>query len=293
MSNQILLRNPSHLTSLRGDSDSNNKNEISNYSTIKKEYQNLLDILLANKIKVNYSFPSSLEILPFETFPASWLYVHPDNTLVMMSLSDEFRRKERLDFFIEWIYFKLKPNKFLDLRNYENKELFLEGTESIVFDHKNAVAYACESPQTNIQLFEALCQKLNYQAVSFLAQNLNGTPVRHTHEIINITSNTILFCSESINDEFEKAMILSSLNQSSRTIIDIPILTSKKICTNIVEISNEENEDLILISNSARNLLSSDQYEILTKETDAIILENTFIEELSGKGLNSMIVKLN
>ena len=65
------------------------------------------------------------------------------------------------------MYFKV--DKVIDLKNYENEGIFLEGTGSIVFDHPYKKAYACLSSRTSIVLLKKVCVTLGYESVTFEA----------------------------------------------------------------------------------------------------------------------------
>jgi hypothetical protein len=53
-----------------------------------------------------------------------------------------------------------------------NQNKFLEGTGSIVFDYQNKIAFACESPRTDINLFEEFCSLIGYVPFSFQSFDL-------------------------------------------------------------------------------------------------------------------------
>lgn len=290
----VLLRTPNHLSDLISEEQLSafGTGENSIYSTIKKEYQSLVEKLIFKDIKVHQDFPSSSSNTPYESFPASWIYLHPDGSLIVMPISDENRRNERLLYIIEWVNINFDIRRFIDLREYEAQGYYLEGTDSVVFDHNKQVAYATQSKHTNIKLFEALCYKLNYQPVSFVAHQLTGEIFKYTNEVLNITSYGIFFCSEAIENTFERSMVLSSLKASERIILDIPLQHSKEICTNLVELCNPIGQRFTVIAKSAYELLEPSHLNIINTYSNLIIVENESIQKYANKGLSSMMARL-
>lgn len=290
----VLLRTPNHISDLITEEQlsafSTSENSI--YSTIKKEYQSLVEQLIFKDIKVHQDFPSSTSNTPYEAFPASWIYLHPDGSLIVMPISDENRRNERLQYIIEWVNINFDIRKFIDLREYEAQGYYLEGTDSVVFDHNKQVAYACQSKHTNIKLFEALCYKLNYQPVSFVAHQLTAEIFKYTNEVLNITSYGIFFCSESIENTFERSMVMNSLKASERIILDIPLQHSKEICTNLVELCNPIGQKFTVVSKSAYALLQPSHLNIINTYSNLIIVENENLQKYANKGLSSMMARL-
>lgn len=290
----VLLRTPTCIPELSIEKQANavSGNESNIYSTIKKEYETLVKQLLFHEIKVHQDFPTSSLQTPFESFPASWIYLHPDGSLIIMSISDKSRRNERLQFIIEWVCINFDTRRLIDLREYEKQNYFLEGTDSIVFNHDTQIAYACESKFTNIKLFEALCYKLNYQPVSFIAYQANGDIFNYTNEILNITSYGIFFCADAIDNSFERSMVLNSLKASERFLMEIPLLHAKEICSNLIELCNPNGERFTVISQSAHDLLHPSHLNIINTYSSLVVLENERIQEYTNKGINSMMAKL-
>ena len=94
----------------------------------------------------------------------------------------------------------LKFKELIDISNFAEDDMFLEGTGSIVFDHENKVAYACRSNRTNINLLKFVCQKLGYSLAEFDAVDGDGIPIYHTNVMMWIGTEVAAICSKSIKD---------------------------------------------------------------------------------------------
>ena len=88
----------------------------------------------------------------------------------------------------------------VDLSHLAEKNMFLEGTGSIVFDHTNRMAYACKSDRTNIDLLKLVCDHLGYKYIEFTAVDQSGLPIYHTNVMMWIGTEVAAICSESIID---------------------------------------------------------------------------------------------
>ena len=86
----------------------------------------------------------------------------------------------------------------VDLSHLAEKNMFLEGTGSIVFDHTNRMAYACKSDRTNIDLLKLVCDHLGYKYIEFTAVDQRGLPIYHTNVMMWIGTNVAAVCTDAI-----------------------------------------------------------------------------------------------
>ena len=109
-----------------------------------KEFNNLHDALINNG--VNVTALKGIKGCPDHIFP-NWFITFEDKTMQIFSMRAENRRKEKTPEMIE--FFKREYKLTDDLSHYEELELFLESTSSMVFDRVNRVVYATSSATTN------------------------------------------------------------------------------------------------------------------------------------------------
>jgi len=76
--------------------------------------------------------------------------------------------------FITYIKKHFEVKRVLDLSVYEKENRFIEGTRSIILDHKSKKAYACISLRTDQVLFIIACELSGYQPISFNATIPSG-----------------------------------------------------------------------------------------------------------------------
>ncbi|MCC5924633.1 MAG: amidinotransferase [Crocinitomicaceae bacterium] len=226
---------------------------------------------------------------PDAIFLNNWFSITPNKTLVIYPMWAENRRREIRATAIEAIKNSFKISKVIDFSDKAAKGLFCEGTGSIIFDHLTRKAYACISPRTNVVLFEQICQQLNYQAISFLAEDALGRAVYHTNVMLSIGKNIIVVCSASITNPIERKMLLEQLRQTDRLIVDISFTQMNQFCGNVFEVTNQNEEDLLLMSESAFQAFEPEQIASISERVKIAFFSIPTIETYGGGSVRCTI----
>ena len=196
------------------------------------EFDNAVSLLRSNGVKVTIFDETDTDDVkkPDSIFPNNWFSTHSNGMIILYPMMAKSRRLEKRLDVIRYLQdnFKVKGNiprkqdelaimtiktiilyftlillkfkELIDISNFAEDEMFLEGTGSIVFDHENKVAYACRSNRTNVNLLKFVCQKLGYSLAEFDAVDGNGIPIYHTNVMMWIGTEVAAICSESIKD---------------------------------------------------------------------------------------------
>ena len=140
--------------------DNMNDNEIQLAAIY--EFENMCSILKENGINIIVCENEKNKNLSDDVFPNNWISFHNDK-YVIHSMYAESRRNEKNKSFIE----TLNNNGFNysllnDYTKYEESDVFLEGTGSVVLDRKNKVAYCAISKRSDLNLFEKFCKDIGY-----------------------------------------------------------------------------------------------------------------------------------
>ncbi len=77
-----------------------------------------------------------------------------------------------------------RETRRIDLSGRGAAARFLEGTGSLVLDHRARVAYASRSPRTDEALVREWATALGYEPFLFDAATADGTPVYHTNVLL-------------------------------------------------------------------------------------------------------------
>lgn len=228
---------------------------------------------------------------PDAIFPNNWFSTHADGTLVLYPMMAPNRRMERRDEFIEVIRHYCMSDKFIDIRDRENSGQFLEGTGSIVFDHSARIAYAVESPRTNTQLLQEVCNHLRYQPFIFRAYDATGDPVYHTNVVMCMTSSAAVICMEAVC-ESDRTPLLKCLTDSGRRLIDISVTQMNCFCGNMLLLENHEGKPLLVLSSSALSAFTSEQKDLLFADVMIVVADIPVIERVGGGGVRCMLAEL-
>jgi hypothetical protein len=142
------------------------------------EFAGLVEALRGARIPVAVASDSASPVKPDAVFPNNWVSFHADGTLVLYPMRDPTRRAERREAVIETAKAVLgfRETRRIDLTSSEQHGRFLEGTGSLVLDHRMRVAYACRSPRTDERLVHEWAAQLGYAPFLFDATTADGTP---------------------------------------------------------------------------------------------------------------------
>src|SRR5580765_4040219 len=134
-----------------------------------QEFDAFTEKLRASHINVSVINDTPQPHTPHSIFPNNWISFHEDGTIILYPMYAENRRAERKQHVKDIINQKFAISNIIDLTGFENSDLFLEGTGSMVLDRENKIAYACISPRTNPEVLDDFCKKMNYTACIFEA----------------------------------------------------------------------------------------------------------------------------
>src|SRR5437879_9279741 len=133
------------------------------------EFAHLEQALESEGISVCAVEDTTQPVKPDAVFPNNWLSFHADGTLVLYPIQSASRRLERRTEVIDAVVKRLgfRVAHLVDLTHHEQHGRFLEGTGSLVLDHRQRVAYACASPRTHPGLVAEWARELKCEPVTF------------------------------------------------------------------------------------------------------------------------------
>ena len=255
------------------------------------EFENMCSILRDNGINIIVCENDRSNNLSDDVFPNNWISFHNDK-YVIHSMYAESRRKEKNKSFID----KLNNNGFNytllnDYTNYEEDNVFLEGTGSVVLDRTNKVAYCSISKRSDIGLFEKFCSDIGYSPITFTSYDSKGGIVYHTNVMMSIGDDFILVCFQSIVDEDERKKVKESIEITGRNIVEINFKQMESFAGNLLQLGEPGNK-VIVISNLAFGSLTSSQKQILSTESKILNIPIPIIQKCGGGSVRCMIAEL-
>lgn len=202
----------------------------------------------------------------------------------------ENRRLERNDDMIELIKQHFRVENTIDLSDYELKEMFLEGTGSLILDRENRIAYASLAPRTNANVITDFCERLDYKEVTFEAFDQRGVPVYHTNVVMALGEKLVVVCTDAIDqgkDEF-----LASLKNSGKGVLAITHEQMNCFAGNMLFVKNRLGERLVILSGSALASLDAGQKDLLSRENRMVVGHIPTIEKFGGGSVRSMLAEV-
>ena len=257
-----------------------------------KEFNDFVNLLRENKVDVTVIPDTADPFTPDSIFPNNWISFHADGNVFLYPMFAENRRKEKKQHVLEILKDKFFISQVNDLSKYENENLFLEGTGSMVLDRDNRIAYACISSRTDKNLLNEFCDLIDYSSVNFFSKDMNGVDIYHTNVMMCIADKFAVICLASINDESESESVIKSLTLTNKEIIDISLQQLNSFAGNMLQVNNTTNELLLVMSTQAYRSLTADQINRLEKYNRIIHSPLDTIEAAGGGSARCMMAEI-
>ena len=254
-----------------------------NKQKIFEEFDNLVSAL--DKNKISFNILKSPKNSPDSIYPNNWIVTFEDGTYDLFSMQSPNRQTERSNSNINFLNtnYSLKN----DLTEYELKNIFLEGTGSLILDRVNKTAYMAESNRSNVSLASKWTQLRGYDLVHFKSY-IDKKPTYHTNVLMFITDKFAGICFDSIPDS---SYLLSKIKKTHR-VLNLSIKQVKNFSGNALVVRNISNESKLLISSSGLKALDLIQIKFIEKYYDIVEINIPTIEKIGGGSVRCMLLEL-
>ena len=283
--NKLALVEPSNFNFNTETFDTNVfQNDVQfNKLKIFEEFDNFISTL--DKNKISFNILKSPKNSPDSIYPNNWVVTFEDGTYDLFSMQSPNRRIERSNSNINFLNtnYSLKN----DLTEYEAKNIFLEGTGSLVLDRVNKTAYMAESNRSNVSLASKWSQLRGYDLVHFKSY-IDKKPTYHTNVLMFITNKFAGICFDSISDS---KYLLSNIEKTHK-ILYLSIEQVKNFSGNAIVVKNINNEAKFLISSSGLKALDLIQKRFIEKYYDIVDINIPTIEKIGGGSVRCMLLEL-
>jgi hypothetical protein len=283
--NKLALVEPSNFNFNTETFDTNVfQNDVQfNKLKIFEEFDNFISTL--DKNKISFNILKSPKNSPDSIYPNNWVVTFEDGTYDLFSMQSPNRRLERSNSNINFLNtnYSLKN----DLTEYEAKNIFLEGTGSLVLDRVNKTAYMAESNRSNVSLASKWSQLRGYDLVHFKSY-IDKKPTYHTNVLMFITNKFAGICFDSISDS---KYLLSNIEKTHK-ILYLSIEQVKNFSGNAIVVRNINNEAKFLISSSGLKALDLIQKRFIEKYYDIVDINIPTIEKIGGGSVRCMLLEL-
>lgn len=255
------------------------------------EYNGLVSALKATGVEVIEFTSSEGDSSPDAVFPNNWVSFHPNGKVILYPMQAPSRRRERRLEFITELEKKhaFKITEIVDLSHYEEQEVFLEGTGSLVIDYRNRVVYSNHSPRTYEVLVREVAELLGLRACLFHAVDDQGQDIYHTNVMMCIGEHFTVICLEAIEDAEERQRIVRELEDTGHELISISRHQMNQFAGNMMELRNASGESLLVMSQSAFESLEEHQVKQLQRYSRLVYSPVATIEKYGGGSVRCML----
>ena len=256
------------------------------------EFDAMVERLRAQQINVKVIQDTKDPSTPDSIFPNNWISTHTNGTLCLYPMFAQNRRAERKLSVIEFLQANYKIENTLDLTDLEKEGKFLEGTGSMVLDHKNKIAYGCLSERLDKNAFNEWCDKMQFKAIAFKAVDDKAQPIYHTNVMMCMGDQFVVICLESIPNEQEKQLVLESFKKSNKEVIEISQNQLNHFAGNMLQVFDINEKPHLIMSEQAHTSLDPAQVKSLEKYNPILPISIPTIEALGGGSTRCMMAEI-
>jgi len=258
-----------------------------------REFDAFVSVLRSNGVDVTVVQDTPEPHTPDSIFPNNWISFHNDGTVIFYPMYAANRRLERKQHVIDTVRSLFEIKSQIDLSSYESKNIFLEGTGSMVLDRDNKIAYACLSPRTDKKVLEDFCKQTGFKPVSFRAVDSKGREIYHTNVMMCVADHYVVICLESIDDKTERENVTTAITGSDKEIIEISFDQMNHFAGNMLQVENVSGQKLLVMSSQAFRSLTKQQVDKLSSYNNIIHSPLVTIETNGGGSARCMMAEVH
>lgn len=254
-----------------------------------REFDAFAAALAAEGVKVCVVPDSDTPRKPDAVFPNNWVSFHADGTVVLYPMHAENRRAERRQEIIDAVVRDtgFEVRRVLDLTHHEKEDRFLEGTGSLVLDHRSRVAYACRSPRTDETVAREWASEMGYELELFTATDESGTPIYHTNVLMYVGTRIAVVALDAIAPA-DRARVSGRLADNGMDVLLIDHAEMGAFAGNMLEVGSWDEYlgdfTILVMSETARHALATPKYVRLYSSVDAVLAVPIAVIERHGGG---------
>jgi hypothetical protein len=257
------------------------------------EFDGFVNVLRANGVDVTVIEDTLYPETPDSIFPNNWISFHDNGSVFLYPMYSPNRRLERRKDIIDTLSQNFEVRHLTDLSFFEQQNLFLEGTGSMVLDRINKIAYACLSVRTDAEVLKNFAMLTDYQIIDFQAVDQENFPIYHTNVMMCIGEKFAVVCLESISATEDKIKVLESFRATKKTVIDISFDQMNHFAGNMLEVKNMAGESLLVMSEQALKALHGTQITALSAFSKIVTAPIYTIEQNGGGSARCMLAEVH
>ncbi len=261
------------------------------------EFQAMVDTLRAEGVcvlvleKPEAPYPGA----PDAIFPNNWFSTEHDGTMITYPMAAVSRRFEQRPEDVEKLLVAngYKIRNVIHVGALDEQERFLEGTGSMVIDHRAEIVYAARSHRCHKDQFENFIRLRFYEeGILFDTRSSTGKPIYHTNVIMSIGDRFSVICLDCIKDVNQRSRVKTSLEKSFDVIEISMDQMEQHFCGNILQVNSAGGRPLIVMSQRAFNGFTPRQIKRLAQYGKILPMALDTIESVGGGSARCMMAEI-
>lgn len=232
---------------------------------------------------------------PDAVFPNNWVSWHEDASVVLYPMQAMSRRAERRAELVAAAEQQagFRRRRLIDLSGHERDGRFLEGTGSLVLDHRLRIAYACRSARTDPVLVAEWARLMQFESLLFDARTPEGTAPYHTNVMLAIGTRWAIVCAQAIVDA-DRGRVLGRLRASGRSVIEISLQSMQRFAANVLEVRAGDRHIVAMSATAASALRAEPEAwpRLQGCADDIVAAEVPTIEQVGGGSVRCMLAEI-
>ena len=224
-------------------------------------------------------------------FPNNWISFHDDGLVITYPMYSPIRRLERRRDVIERLEHEFSIERLVRLEGWEERQMYLEGTGSMILDRPNGILYACRSVRTNGEALDEFAEMMDFEPVTFTATDREGQAIYHTNVMMALGETFCVICLDSIRNPNERELVINTLMETNKAIIDISLDQMHAFAGNMLQVRGREGAYLVM-SEQAFQSLTPRQVAQLEKHTRLLHSPLYTIERYGGGSARCMLAEV-
>jgi len=133
---------------------------------------------------------------------------------------------------------------------------------------------------------------MNYQPVLFRSVDESGIDIYHTNVMMALGETFVVICMESIPDDKERERLKQCFTKTGKEIIAITFDQVKAFAGNMLQVCNDQDETILVMSAQAYHALTTEQVSKLEKHTSLLYSSIDTIETYGGGSARCMMAEV-
>ncbi|HDZ2453958.1 TPA: amidinotransferase [Klebsiella pneumoniae] len=229
---------------------------------------------------------------PDSLFPNNWIAMLEDGTIYTFPMEAHNRRRERRMDIIADLTRDFVVSRRVDLSGFETRNLYLEGTGSLILDHDNHIAYACRSSRSSWEAGQEFERLSGYHIHWFNACDRHLQSIYHTNVMMSVGAQFAIVCLQSLTSKLERLRLVTLLERTGKTIIDVTYAQMEAFACNVLELRNHFGQPVYAMSTRAWESFTPEQQALISGYASLALAPINIIEDLGGGGARCMVAEI-